>query len=388
MKKQITLLLHSFRDLAVRILPDRSKKDDYRYAFIVHPRSHKDVARKYPIFKFLPKFFVTSFTRFFWPVILSEVTGLKSVKTGKELKGYVITIPLTARQMLENRPLALKRIIQAATLAKKNGAKLIGLGALTSSLSKGGLDLVGKVDINITTGHAYTAYNVTNNLFKLADCFEIDRKKVWVGIVGAAGSVGSTSAKLIARAGFNNILLVDVEKRKHFFAELAVEMKQRNPAVVIETSHQIGNIKKCDFIITATNAPEALIKSADLKGGAVVIDDAQPSDISQEVFKRDDVLAIEAGVTHTPGVFSHFNFGLKHKLDNFCCMGEVLILASHEWNEHYVINRASVEMVDKVAEMGKHLNFTIAEYQNFHEIISPQKLSNMKEIIRTNHNVS
>ena len=70
--------------------------------------------------------------------------------------------------------------------------------------------------------------------------------------------------------------------------ELIPYLKNLNPNINIEVSHQISAIKKADFIITATNTPEALIKADDLKSGAVVIDDAQPSDVSPEALRRCD----------------------------------------------------------------------------------------------------
>jgi predicted amino acid dehydrogenase len=206
----------------------------------------------------------------------------------------------------------------------------------------------------------------------------------WIGVVGAAGSVGSTTAKLIAREGFTNLILIDVERKKHYFSDLSIEIKKLNPQVNIEFSHQIGEIIKCDIIIAATNAPEALIKSNDLKPGAIVVDDAQPSDVHPDVLKRNDVLVIEAGVTHTPNINSNFNFGLKNRQDNYCCLAEVFILASNEWSEHYVINRATLDLVDEISEMGKQLNFKIAKFQNFNETISDEKLQNVKNIISKN----
>jgi predicted amino acid dehydrogenase len=382
--KHIKSILHAFRDLFIQILPDMSKKDSYKFAFIVHPRSRHDVDRKYPFFKYAPDWFANFFTRYFWPVRLSTITGLKSEKDGKEIKGYIISVLTTARQMIENRDLALKRIIQACVLAEKSGAKIVGLGGLTSSFSKGGLDLIDKVGINITTGHAYTSYNVTQNVFALTKYMNLDKKQVWVGIVGAAGSVGSTSAKILAREGFKNLILIDVERKKHYFEDLVAEIRTLNPEAHIELSHQIRDIKKCSIIIAATNAPEALIKSEDLKLGAIVVDDAQPADVHPEVFERDDVLVIEAGVTHTPHINNHFNFGLKSRQDNYCCLAEVFILASNEWSEHYVINRATLDLVDEIAELGNKLNFKIASFQNFKEAISEEKLIHIKNIINQN----
>jgi predicted amino acid dehydrogenase len=378
------LVLQAFRDLFVRLLPDKSTKEPYEFAFIVHPRSRYDVTRKYPFFKYIPDGVANLITKYFWPVTLSRMTGLKSQIDGKEIKGYLITVLITARQMVENRPLALKRILQACVLAKKKGAKIVGLGGLTSSFSRGGLDLVDKVDINVTTGHAYTSYNIQQNIITLVNYMTLDKKKIWVGIVGAAGSIGSMSAKLLAREGFRNLLLIDLERKHHHFAELVAEMKKFNPEANIEQTHQIGQIKKCDVIVAATNAPEALIRAEDLKGGAIIVDDAQPSDVHPGVFDRKDVLVIEAGVTHTPGIINNFNFGLKNRQDNFCCLAEVFILASHEWDDHYVINRATLEHVDEIAAWGKKLNFKIGSFQNFRESISDEKLLYVKNIIKKN----
>jgi predicted amino acid dehydrogenase len=382
--KQVRSILYAFKDYFTQVLPDMSKKDSYKFAFIVHPRSRYDVERKYPVFKYVPDFFAIFFTKHFWPVKLSKITGLKSKINGKEIEGHIISVLVTARQMVEDRELALKRIIQACILAKKSGARIIGLGGLTSSFSKGGLDIINKVDINVTTGHAYTSYNVTQNIFELVKLMDLDKRTAWIGVVGAAGSVGSTTAKLIAREGFTNLILIDVERKKHYFSDLSIEIKKLNPQVNIEFSHQIGEIIKCDIIIAATNAPEALIKSNDLKPGAIVVDDAQPSDVHPDVLKRNDVLVIEAGVTHTPNINSNFNFGLKNRQDNYCCLAEVFILASNEWSEHYVINRATLDLVDEISEMGKQLNFKIAKFQNFNETISDEKLQNVKNIISKN----
>jgi len=374
-------VIQAFGDLFIRVLPDIGKRDAYEFAFIVHPRSRHDVTRKYPIFRYVPDGLANLVTKYFWPVTLSRMTGLKSQIDGKEINGHLITVFITARQMDENRPLALKRIIQACNLAQKKGAKIVGLGGLTSSFSRGGLDLLDKVGISMTTGHAYTSYNVTQNVLALVSYMNLDRKKIWVGIVGAAGSVGSTTAKLLARDGFTSLLLIDVEKRSHHFSELVTEIKKLNLQATVELSHQIGDIKKCDVIVAATNAPEALIRSENLKPGAIVIDDAQPSDVHPDALERKDVLVIEAGVTHTPNLNNNFNFGLKNRQDNFCCLAEVFILAANEWDEHYVINRATLELVDEIANLGKKLNFTIGSFQNFKESISDEKLSHVKNVI-------
>lgn len=373
--------LEVINDLYLQLFPIRPKNEIYKFAFIVHPRSRKDIERKFPFFRFVPVFCVDLLTKHFWPITISNISGLVSLKSGKPIDGYVISILPTARQLMEDRKLAGKRIMQACKLAKKRGAKIVGLGGLTSSLTKGGLDLLKTTDINITTGHAYTSYNVTQNIFLLSKAFNLDKKKITVGIVGAAGSVGSTSCKILVREGYLNFVIVDLERKKQNCHLLYEEAKRINPEVNIQISHKVSDISNSDIIIAATNAPEAIIQSKDLKYGAIIVDDAQPSDVHEDVFLRKDVLVIEAGVTYTPNINSNFNFGLKNKNDNFCCLAEVMILAAQEWDKHYVINRASLDMVDEISKTGKELGFKVGSFQNFFEAITDEKINYVRECI-------
>ncbi|MEI8061768.1 MAG: hypothetical protein WCG97_00520 [bacterium] len=388
MKKSFRSIFQAIGDLFVLILPQRRiSNKEYAYAFIVHPRDHRDFARKYPFSKFIPASILKFVLSHFWPVTLSKVTGLTSQKDGKEINGWVISVLLTAKQMLNNRKLALKHITRALILAKKKGAKIVGLGGLISSLTKGGLDLIDKVNINITTGHAYTAYNVTQNFFELAAYFGSDKDRIEVAIVGATGSVGSTSAQILARAGCMNITLVDLERKNHLFDSLKKIILEINPRVNLKVTNTVKDIYSADYIITATNAPEALITNDLVKPGAIIIDDAQPSDVAEEVLERGDVLTIEAGVVYTPNIDSHFNFGLKNKFDNFCCMAELLILSAEEWDKHYVINKATLDLVDEVSKMGRKLSFSLGQYQNRKGIIPLAKLESVRSIIQSTDDI-
>ena len=381
--KIFILFYGALRDLAMRYLPNFHKKD-YSFAFLVHPRNTADIYKKYPFFKYFPDKFTDWAFRHFWPVVVSEIEGVVSVKSGEKIRGFILTVPLTAKQMLEDRELAVRRIIDTIKLAEKLGAKIVGLGALISSLTKGGLDLIDKVKPHITTGHALTTHTVTSNLFKFVELFKLDKNKVLVAIVGATGSIGSSSLKVLARAGYDNFLLVDIERKAHFFENLVAELKKMNLDVKIQTSSQIRSIKEADFIITATNAPEAVVTSEDLKSGAVIIDDAQPSDVSPEVFDRDDVIAVEGGLIYTPDIKNHFNMGLKDRYDNFSCMGEIMVLAAHEHRHNYVINKPTLENIDEISAMSRKLGIRLSEFQNAKEKISREKLAHVCNIIKNN----
>jgi len=160
------------------------------------------------------------------------------------------------------------------------------------------------------------------------------------------------------------------------------ELQRNHNGLSIEISHHIADIKKSDIIIAATNAPEALIQADDLQPGAIVINDAQPSDISSDAFNRDDVLIIEGGVIRTPNIQCNFNLGLVDREDTFCCLGEVLILAYNNNSEHFALGELDKDLVDDIIEKEKGLNFIIPPYQNNMGYISKEKIDKVKEIIR------
>lgn len=375
--KLFFLVISLLRDRLIRFLP--TPKELNGFAFIVHPRDATDVYRKYPFFRHLPKKFVDWFTLSIWPVTVSKVTGLRD-SSGVEVTGYVIAIPLTARQMLEHREKALKSVRAAIELGKSRGLGYFGLGGLVSSVTKGGVDLLDIPNISITTGHAYTGYNVTRNVLELTRIWNRDPKKTVIAVVGAAGSIGSISSMILARFGFRKIILIDLERKKELVHSLIPKLHELQPGIDVTVNHHVSAVKEADFVIAATNAPEALIHADDLKRGAVVVDDAQPSDVAEDVLDRSDVLAIEAGVVHTPAIRSNFNMGLKSREDNFCCMAELLILASKKYGDHYVINRAKLEHVDEIAKWGNEMGFTLAKFQNRRELISKERIKEIGTI--------
>lgn len=386
--KSFSLIVHALSDWWLQYKPKFlvARNSEYAYAFLVHPRDGKDIYRKYPFLKALPQVVLEWFSHNFWPVVVSEITGLTSVAEKKPIPGYVITIAMTAEQMVHNRSLAVKRIVQALRLAERKGARIVGLGALTASVTRGGLDLVDAIpSIGITTGHAYTAHNVTQYVRELQTRFNLPRGAVRVAIVGAAGSVGSTCAQILARDGFNHLTLIDLARKHERFAELPDRLRELNTSVDVEVSADVSRVYEADFIITATNAPEAVVNSEHVREGTVIVDDAQPSDIAPGVFDRADVIVLEAGAVATPGITTNFNMGLHSRYDNFCCMAELLILASQYWDKHYVVNRATLESVDEMSKFGSRLGFTIAALQNERELISAERLETVGAIMKARY---
>lgn len=353
------------------------------FGFLVHPRNLNDVFIKFPILRLLPKSIVYFLLKKMPPVLVSKIKGLKD-REGKDMGGYVISIPLTAKQMIEDRGLALKKMKEAVRFAHKKGVRIIGLGALTASLSRGGIDLADAQEgMGFTTGRAYTVKTVTDYVKDVIREFAFDKERVVIGIVGAAGSIGSGCAEHLAEWGVNNFLLIDLERK---LGALEAKIADIHDAVShtrlsIKKSHHVRDINTADIIITATNAPEVVLEASDLKLGAIIINDAQPSDISPDVYDRDDVLVIEGGVIKTPGVRTHFNFGLAHHEEAFCCLGEVLILAHNNIFSTFTIGNLEKQYVEEIEKISEELHFSITKYQNEFGYLSEEKIRKVKSTI-------
>lgn len=76
--------------------------------------------------------------------------------------------------------------------------------------------------------------------------------------------------------------------------------------------------------------------------------------------------------------------GLKDRYDNFSCMGEIMVLAAHEHNQNYVIDRPSLEHIDEISSMAREMGIGLSKFQNAKEIISQEKLARIDNIIKSN----
>jgi len=360
------------------------KSNTYKFAFIVHPRSIKDAYREFSFFKKLPQNVVIKLINKLPPLIVSKITGLKSQQNNVSVDGCMVSINLFPEEMLNNRELAIKKIIKAIKISQRRGVKIVGLGGLTYYVIRGGIDLLDKIyNIHLTTGHAYTAYNIIAILnIILNEKLKLPINKIKIAIVGAAGSIGSSCAQLLARDGIKELLLMDIQRKLERINNLLLpKLKEINKNLKIAISSDLNLLKNEYFIITATNSPEALIHSHHLSNGTIILDDAQPSDVHPEVIENDNVLVIEAGLVHTPNIKTHFNFGFKDKYDNYSCLAEILVLASIDYKDHFVVHRANLEAIDKIKEWSKNLGFRPAEFQNQERVIGEEKIERVINLL-------
>ncbi|HEY3476201.1 MAG TPA: hypothetical protein VGK56_16420, partial [Anaerolineales bacterium] len=171
------------------------------FAFIIHPIDPKrDVSRKFPFLgRVLSERQIDFFSTFFPPVFISEIEGITSQATGKEIKGWFVACPYTPRRMMElAEHTVYRKIIQTGRLAEKLGAQILGLGAFTSVVGDAGVTIASALDIPVTTGDSYTVTVAVEALQEGARVMDIPLQGATVAVVGATGAIGQVSAELLS----------------------------------------------------------------------------------------------------------------------------------------------------------------------------------------------
>jgi predicted amino acid dehydrogenase len=351
-----------------------------QFAFIIHPMEvRRDVATKYPILKYFPESFVEWLMLHKSPVVSSHITGIESV-ADPQAEGWFIGCPLSPRQLL-NLPVDMvyDRIAAAGKLAAEQGAKIVGLGALTAVAGDAGISVAKRLEgiINVTTGNSYTVYTAVEGLLRAAELMETDVPNAHCAIVGATGSIGAVCAKMLANQ-VAKITLIGRNTTK--LNQLRDELAGSKCTVEVTTDTSAG-LREADLVVAVSSAKDSIIFPQDLKSGAVVCDVARPRDVSADVVKeRDDVLVIEGGVVEVPGdVDFHFSFGFPPKTA-YACMSETMILALEGTYEPYTLGRdLTVEQVQHIGELAKKHGFKLAGFRSFEKAITEEDIARVRE---------
>ncbi|HMQ50829.1 MAG TPA: shikimate dehydrogenase [Anaerolineae bacterium] len=350
------------------------------FAFIIHPVNLKqDVQRKFPLLgKLLPEPAIHFFSQYFPPVYISEITGIISQATGKEVKGWFIACPLSPLQMVTMPPEKVyKKVIAAGKLAQKLGAQVLGLGGFTAVVGDGGQTVAKHLAIPVTTGDSYTVATAVEGTLKAAQQMGISPEAATAAVVGATGSIGRVCAQLLARQ-VERMILVGRDRRALEQIKLLVEV-QGQPNVQLSTDMRA--LQQADMVLTVTNAIETVIEPGHLKSGSVVCDVARPRDVSRQVVEqRDDVLVIEGGMVKVPGpVNFNFNFGFPSGMA-FACMAETITLALEGRKESFTLGKnISLTQVQTMAEMASRHGFSVSGFRSFERAITDESITEIKE---------
>ncbi len=348
--------------IAPRLLhPTGNFRNIRRFAFVIHPLSQDFIRKGLPIPKSTPKFImdkVESIAAHMPPMVYCKMDNIIS-PTGAEAEGWLITVGGTPREMLSRSPeFTYRRLLQAAKIAQNLGAQIMGLGAFTKVVGDAGVTVARRAPLPITTGNSYSA---SGALWAAADAMTRmglvkkeqggKRIKAKTMVIGASGSIGSVSARLLAMA-FEQVVIAgrDLKKLEELKRSILIDTPDADVVCSIDYDSLLGDM---DMIVTSTSgAGKKILDIMKVKPGCVITDVARPLDLPpEEVAKRPDVLVIESGEIELPTkVRGMKSIGLPPNVI-YACLAETIVLALEGRFEVFTVGRDTEW--DKVKEIYK-----------------------------------
>jgi len=353
LRRWLRLASLALRDGLIPFLPqsiNRKLLAPADFAFLIHPRDLQDVERRYPAFRRLsPR--LQNWILHHPPVVLDRITVRD--RLGRHICGYLISISLTAEQMLRKRSLAKEKILQALRLAEALGSRVIGLGALTASVTDSGRWLLGWIQRNmsfaLTTGSAYTVAVAHKDIEQLIA--HLGLEDPLIAIVGCYGSIGEALTKLLGPK-YRLLLIGRAKGRISAFWECIKGYLSRGAMI----STRLEDLKEADLIITTTNNPSLKLRAEMLKPGAVVYDLAQPPNTDYpSLWHSNRVLCVDGGLVEAPGVGPRFDFGLPKGVI-FACLAETILQALEGDFRHH-IGSVSLKHIGLITDWAKRAGF-------------------------------
>jgi len=363
-----------------------------RFAFVIHPLSQQYLRKVEPlntIANFSPQVVMDGVEKaiaYAPPFTYSHVTGVKS-PTGAEVEGWLITVGGTPKQLLAHDPeFTYKRLLQAADIAKKLGAQIMGLGAFTKVVGDAGVTVAKRAPLPITTGNSYSA---SGALWALHDALrrlgmaDVDEQGRLLGkamVVGATGAIGSVCARLLAMAS-DELWMVSPEAAK--LLALKADIESENPRAKIYVAATPDEaLPEMDAIVTATSgAGKRVLDIMQVKPGAVITDVARPLDLSAEdVAKRPDVLVVESGEIQLPGDVHMGSIGLPPGVA-YACLAETIVLALEGRYETFTIGR-NIEWpkVKEIYKLGLKHGMKLATISGVNGVYTDEDLARVREL--------
>ena len=333
------------------------------FAFTVHPRARlrEDLARAWRPLGLVPERVYDTALRC---LPLPPIT-MAGVQIGGERVGHVVLVPFGARHLLSDIEEGRRRVSQAVDRAAALGADVVGLGALTATVTAGGLTLRERTDIAVTNGNAFTAAIVEDQIRMLLPHVSARTGRPHVAIVGATGSVGTAVTKLLARdsAGARLTLIARTEGRlKALAAAIAAD-------VDVDVAQTIDAVRDADLVVLLTASADTLLGPEHLATGAVVLDATQPRNTSPALASaRPDVLVVDGGIVAIPSLrLTGGEIGLPDGR-SYACFAETAILALSGHSGHFSLGNPTLDQVDAIRERARslsHLGFHAAEPTSF-----------------------
>ncbi len=336
------------------------------FAFVVHPRSIADIRRAYPALASLAD---DSLVHRVQGQSFHVIGKIDWLGCGMPVSGELLAMPFLPAELLTQRDRVVQVLHAALDYCEERGARIVGLGGLLPSATRAGRALTGGPRrVGVTTGHSYTAVAIAQYVRNVESALDGGAR---IAVLGAAGSTGRAALRCLARGGRQReMILIDQPVKRRVLEDLADEI---GGLVGVATS--LDSIKAADVLVCVTNASRALVTADMLAESCVVIDDAQPENVSlATVHSRPDVVVVKC-LARVPKLRCTFDFGLFASAERayrqewtFTCLAETLMLAAAGHCGDYTIGDPTAPQMKQLAGLARRFGIGTQVYHSFPEI--------------------
>ncbi len=405
---------------------NRGEVPSRKFAFIIHYPGPEDVILNNPSFDTYSREELYRFME--WecraaePGVVCHLPAIRSLN-GSIAEGWLIGVPYGGREIMgTHREEAVEAIRKAVDIGRDLGAGIIGLGALTSVVTRGGRSVLGR-GVAITSGNSFTTLMAMEALAAGASKMKINLEQARGAVVGATGSIGRACAVMLSeqiasitllgnpahvkssqnrlnslvadllswawqrcqqgsRSGLAAWLDSALKSGARVCSTLTGDIKNRltlgqpvSYKMLQEWCDSLGQrcplhlsldtdstLPDCQLVVAASNSPEYLIFPHHLRPGAVVCDGARPADGAPDTISaRSDVLILEGGLVQLPDQVSFgSNLGYRDGV-TLACLSETMLLALEgDYQDYSIGNNLSLSTITYLRDLAAKHGFGLA----------------------------
>ncbi len=370
---------------------NESNDEVVKFGFVIHPLSSRYLF-KHPYLKYIKDYSaplekITEEVMSYSPgFFYGKISGIVSLKNGRKVEGLIYTVTETPKKLLEAKPdVIYRKILKLCEKADASDVKIMGLGAYTKIVGDAGVTIDRLSPIPVTTGNSLSAASTLWAAKLAVEKLDFVKKKNGqfdgtVMIVGATGSIGAVSAKIL---GMSWKRVIIVAPRAYKLMELKEDILKINPKVSVELSTDADNFShECDLIITTTSgAGKTILDIMKVKPGCVICDVSRPFDIKEEeAVKRPDVLVIASGEVTLPGeIDMKMDIGLEGNIV-YACLAETALLAMEGKFESFTLSRnINYEKVIEIDRLAREHGVKLSQIMGHNGFITDAEFELCKE---------
>jgi predicted amino acid dehydrogenase len=342
------------------------------FAFVLVPESSAELKQIFDWTSLLPDPMVERFAAYLLPHHLSHMTELSSPATSRRLNGLLFTLGVTPTELIRRDPAFLqKRLVQAATLAERLGAQLLGLDGLPDVIFPAVPSAAKQIKLPLTTGRTLGLVTTLNQAVELQKQLStaVDEHQPHILVTAATTALGQRAAEWLAQRGLPLTLLAQEPDQLIMLKQRLESIRAKN-LISISTSATPA-LQKASLVIMPERQPTVDWRKC--APGAVVCDLTRPFAYPASYWQaRPDVTVIHSTAVRLPGQptlgydFELFDGAIPAEL------AEVVLLALAKESEPFGLTAVpALADMQKVDHLFTHHQLALAAARSYQDNITP-----------------